>query len=172
MALTNISVKRPIATTMVFLIVIVLGVISFRYLPVDLLPPIEYPQLTVATEYPNVGPEEIEKIITQRVENAVAGVPGVEKVRSSSEEGDSRVTLEFAQGTDLDVAANDVRAALDRLRDELPPEAEAPRIWKFDPNNFPVVIVGANSDKDLQELTQVLEREVTKRRLFGGHAAP
>lgn len=75
MALTNLSIKRPIATTMVFLIMVVLGIISFRYLPVDLLPPIEYPQLTVATEYPNVGPEEMEKIITQRVENAVAGVP-------------------------------------------------------------------------------------------------
>jgi len=163
MPLTRTAIDRPIATSMAFLIVIVLGIMSFRYLPVDLLPPIEYPQLSVATEYPNVGPEEIEKIITQRVENAIAGVPGVERVRSSSEEGDSRVTLEFAQGTDLDVAANDVRAALDRLRDDLPPEAEPPRIWKFDPNNFPVVIVGANSTMDLQRLTQVLEREVTKR---------
>jgi HAE1 family hydrophobic/amphiphilic exporter-1 len=148
---------------MVFLIIIVLGIMSFRYLPVDLLPPIEYPQLTVNTEYPNVGPEEIEKIITQRVENAIAGIPGVEKVRSSSSEGRSRVTLEFAQGSDIDVAANEVRAALDRLRSNLPPEAEPPRIWKFDPNNFPVIIVGANSDMNLQELTQVLEREVTKR---------
>lgn len=163
MPITNTSVKRPIATTMVFLIIIVLGIMSFRYLPVDLLPPIEYPQLTVNTEYPNVGPEEIEKIITQRVENAIAGIPGVEKVRSSSSEGRSRVTLEFAQGSDIDVAANEVRAALDRLRSSLPPEAEPPRIWKFDPNNFPVVIVGANSNMNLQELTQVLEREVTKR---------
>jgi len=163
MKITETAVKRPIATTMLFLIIIVLGVISFRYLPVDLLPPVEYPQLTVATEYPNVGPEEIEKIITQRIENTIAGVPGVERVRSSSSEGQSRVTLEFAQSTDIDVAANDIRAALDRVRDELPPEAEAPRIWKFDPNNFPIVIVGANSDRNLQELTQTLEREVTKR---------
>ena len=163
MKITETAVKRPIATTMLFLIIIVLGVISFRYLPVDLLPPVEYPQLTVATEYPNVGPEEIEKIITQRIENTIAGVPGVERVRSSSSEGRSRVTLEFAQGTDIDVAANDIRAALDRVRDDLPPEADAPRIWKFDPNNFPIVIVGANSEMNLQELTQVLEREVTKQ---------
>ncbi|MEL7833142.1 efflux RND transporter permease subunit [Fodinibius sp. Rm-B-1B1-1] len=163
MKITETAVDRPIATTMLFLIIIVLGVISFRYLPVDLLPPVEYPQLTVATEYPNVGPEEIETIITQRIENTIAGVPGVERVRSSSSEGQSRVTLEFAQGTDIDVAANDIRAALDRVRDELPPEAEPPRIWKFDPNNFPIVIVGANSERNLQELTQVLDREVTKR---------
>lgn len=163
MKITETAVNRPIATSMFFLIIIVLGVMSFRYLPVDLLPPVEYPQLTVSTDYPNVGPEEIEKIITQRIENTIAGVPGVERVRSSSEEGNSRVTLEFSQGTDIDVAANDIRAALDRVRDDLPPEAEPPRIWKFDPNNFPIVIVGANSDMDLQELTQVLDREVTKR---------
>jgi len=163
MALTKTSIKRPVATTMTFLIIIILGIAGFRYLPVDLLPPIEYPQLTIATDYPNVGPEEIEKIITQPIENAIAGVPGVERVRSSSEEGDSRVTLEFAQGVNIDAAANDIRAALDRLRDDLPIEAEPPRIWKFDPNNFPIVIVGANSDMQLDKLTQTLEREVTKR---------
>ncbi|HXV60679.1 MAG TPA: efflux RND transporter permease subunit [Vicinamibacteria bacterium] len=163
MKITQTAVRRPIATTMFFLIVIVLGVMSFRFLPVDLLPPIEYPRLTIATDYPNVGPEEIEKIITQPIENAISGVPGVERVRSNSEEGESRVTLEFGQGTDLDAAANDLRAALDDIRDQLPPEAETPRIRKFDPNDFPVVIVGANSERNLVELTRILEREVTRR---------
>lgn len=163
MPITETSIKRPIATSMFFLIIITLGVIGFRFLPVDLLPPIEYPQLTVSTNYPNVGPQEIETIITERVENALAGVPGVERVRSNSTEGSSRVTLEFAQSVDIDVAANDVRAALDRLRGALPPEVEAPRIWKFDPNNFPIVIIGANSEKNLADLTLLLDREITKR---------
>ena len=163
MPITETSIKRPIATSMVFLIIITLGVIGFRFLPVDLLPPIEYPQLTVATEYPNVGPAEMEQIITEPIENALAGVPGVERVRSSSSEGRSRVTLEFAQSVDVDVASNDVRAALDRVRGTIPPEADAPRIWKFDPNNFPIVIIGANSDMNLAELTVLLDREITKR---------
>lgn len=163
MSITETSIKRPIATSMVFLIIITLGVMGFRFLPVDLLPPIEYPQLTISTNYDNVGPEEIENIITERIENAVAGVPGVERVRSSSNEGNSRVTLEFAQGINIDAASNDVRAALDRVRSNLPVEADAPRIWKFDPNNFPIVIVGANSDKDLAELTLLIDREITKR---------
>jgi HAE1 family hydrophobic/amphiphilic exporter-1 len=148
---------------MVFLIIITLGVIGFRFLPVDLLPPIEYPQLTVATDYDNVGPEEMETIITEPIENALAGVPGVERVRSSSEQGGSRVTLEFAQSVDIDVASNDVRAALDRVRGAIPPEADAPRIWKFDPNNFPIVIIGANADMNLADLTVLLDREITKR---------
>jgi len=148
---------------MVFLIIIVLGVMGFRFLPVDLLPQIEYPQLTVRTNYPNVGPEEIETIITDRVENAVAGVPNVEEVRSRSEEGESRVTLEFAQGTNIDEAANDVRAAIDRIRDDFPPEVESPRLWKFDPDNFPVVILGAKSTRNMEELTRILEREISQR---------
>jgi len=163
MALTKTSLNRPVAVSMFFLIIIILGIAGFRYLPVDLLPPIEYPQLTVATDYPNVGPEEIENIITERIENAVAGVPGIERVRSRSEEGESRVTLEFAQGVNIEAASNDVRAALDRLRDELPVESDPPRIWKFDPNNFPIIIVGANSDMPLDKLTQILDREITKR---------
>lgn len=163
MPITETSIKRPIATSMVFLIIITLGVIGFRFLPVDLLPPIEYPQLTVATDYDNVGPEEMEIIITEPIENALAGVPGVERVRSRSEQGGSRVTLEFAQSVDIDVASNDVRAALDRVRRSIPPEADAPRIWKFDPNNFPIVIVGANADMNLAELTVLLDREITKR---------
>ncbi len=163
MNITQTAVKRPIATTMVFLIIIVLGMMGFRFLPVDLLPQIEYPQLTVRTNYPNVGPEEIENIITDRVENAVAGVPNVEEVRSRSEEGESRVTLQFAQGTNIDEAANDVRAAIDRIRDDFPPEVESPRIWKFDPDNFPVVILGAKSVRDMEELTRTLEREISQR---------
>ena len=99
MNITRLAVKRPIATSMVFLIIIVLGIMGFHFLAVDLLPPIDYPLLSIWTVYPNVGPEEIESIITDRVENAVASVPNIEQVRSSSEEGRSRVTLEFAQGT-------------------------------------------------------------------------
>ncbi len=164
MPLTDTSVKRPVATAMVFLIIITLGVAGLRHLPIDLLPPIEFPSLTVAVDYPNVGPEEIEEIITRPVENAVAGVPGIERVRSRSEEGESRVTLDFVRGTNLDEAANDLRAALEPIRDNLPPEIEAPRVWKFDPNNVPVIFVGASSPTwNLQELTLILEREISKR---------
>ena len=163
MNITRLAVHRPIAITMVFLIIIVIGIMGFRFLPVDLLPPIEYPMLSISTVYPNVGPEEIETIITDKVENAIASVPNIEEVRSVSQEGRSRVTLEFTQGTNIDAAANDVRAALDRVRDDFPPEVEPPRLWKFDPDNFPVVILGAQSDRNMEELTRILEREISQR---------
>lgn len=163
MGLTQTSIHRPIATTMVYLIVIVLGIAGFRYLPVDLLPPVEFPRLSISVDYANVGPEEIETIITDQIENAVSGVANIEEITSSSEEGSSRVNLTFSQNTNLDEAANDIRAALDRVRGSLPEEAEAPRVRKFDPNDFPIVILGAQSNRPLDELTQLLERDITKR---------
>lgn len=163
MGLTNTSVKRPIATAMVYLIVIVLGVTGFRFLPVDLLPPIEYPRLSVSVDYPNVGPEEIETIITDQLENALAGVSNLEEITSQSEEGRGRVNLNFSRNTNLDEAANDVRAALDRVRRSLPEEADPPRVRKFDPNDSPIVIIGAQSTRQLDELTRILENDISKR---------
>ncbi len=163
MGLTDTSVKRPIATTMVYLIVIVLGIVGFRYLPVDLLPPIEFPRLSISVDYPNVGPEEIEVIITDQIENAIAGVANIDEITSRSEEGRSNVSISFAQNTNLDEAANDVRAALDRVRRSLPDEADTPRVRKFDPNDAPIVILGAQSTRALDELTRLLERDISKR---------
>ncbi len=162
MSITERSVARPVTTMMVFLIVITLGSIGFRFLPIDLLPPIEYPQLTVAVFYSNVGPEEMEQLVTEQIENSLAGVANVERVTSRSSEGSSRVTLNFSQGVNIDEATNDVRAALDRLRNNLPEDADPPRIWKFDPNDAPIVVIGAQSDRNMADLTRILERDVTK----------
>ena len=148
---------------MFYLVIITIGVVGFRYLPVDLLPQIDFPRLTVYVNYPNVGPEEIESIITDPLENSLSGIPNVERMTSSSDEGGSRVSLEFGRGVDLGEAANDVRAQLDRIRDDLPREASAPGIWKFDPNSQEIVTISATSTRDLQELTKLLEREITQR---------
>ncbi|MEQ9104761.1 MAG: efflux RND transporter permease subunit [Rhodothermales bacterium] len=162
-SLTDLSVRRPVATAMFYLIIITIGMAGFRYLPVDLLPPIELSRLTIFANYPNVGPEEIEQIVTDPIENAVAGIPNVERVTSRSSEGNSRVTLEFVQGTNTDEAANDVRSALDRIRSGLPPEVQAPGIWKFDPNNISVVTLAVESTFPLDEATRKIEREFAQR---------
>ena len=162
-SLTSTSLRRPVATSMFFLIVVMVGVLSFRFLPIDLLPEIEYPQVSVITSYPNTGPEEVESLLTEPIENAVSGVPNMEQVRSSSSEGSSRVTVEFAQDTNLDAAANDLRDALDRLRGSLPDEADQPRLRKFDPNDRPIVRFAVESPRELPELTQILERDIRTR---------
>ncbi len=162
-SLSNVSIRRPVATAMFYLVIITIGVVGFRYLPVDLLPEIDFPRLAVYVNYPNVGPEEMETIITDPLENALSGVPNLERMTSRSEEGRSIVSLEFARSTDISEAANDVRASLDRLRDDLPTEADPPGIWKFDPNSQEIIDISVTSTRDLEALTRVLEREIAQR---------
>jgi HAE1 family hydrophobic/amphiphilic exporter-1 len=148
---------------MAFLVVITLGVVGLRRLPVDLLPQIDFPRLSVNVSYANVGPQEMETLITDPLENALSGIPNLERMTSWSQEGRSRVSLEFGRGTDLDEAANDVRAALDQLRDNLPPEADPPSIWKFDPDAQEIVALSVSSTRDLASTTRLLEREIAQR---------
>ena len=162
-SITNVSIRRPVAIAMFYLIIVTFGAVGFRYLAVDLLPAIEFPRLSVTVNYANVGPEEMETIVTDPLENTLSGIPNLERVTSRSEEGRSRVTLEFAQGTDINEAANDVRAALDRLRDDLPLEADAPSIWKFDPDAQQIMTLSIASSRDLAATTRLLEREITQR---------
>ena len=163
LGLTRAAVDRPVATSMLYAVLVVIGLVSFRALPVDLLPAIEFTELTVRVRYPNVGPQEIEQIVTDPLENAVAGLPNLERVTSRSQEGSSRVRLEFVRGTNIDEAANDLRAALEQVRDQLPLEAEAPEIRKLDLDRVEVVRLAATSTRPLPELTRTLEEEVARR---------
>ncbi|MDT8399410.1 MAG: efflux RND transporter permease subunit [Pseudomonadales bacterium] len=163
MTLAENSIRRPIATTMIFLIVIIIGSIGFRFLPVDLLPPIEMPELSVQVRYPDVGPEEMELLITEPLENGLAIVSNLERISSVSSEGQSSISLRFAEGTDLNEASNEVRETLDRIRNSLPVDADPPRINKFNPEDVPIVMVGVRSERELSELTTILERDIRKR---------
>ena len=89
----DLAIRRPVATAMFYLVVVTIGIVGLRYLPVDLLPKIEFPRLAVWVGYPNVGPEEIESIITDPLENALSGIPNLERMTSSSTEGRSVVRL-------------------------------------------------------------------------------
>jgi len=162
MSLTEVSVRRPVATAMLFLILIVIGGVSLRTLPVDLLPEVEFTQLSVRVVYPNVGPAEIEQIITDPIENAVAGLPNLERITSNSEQGRAWVRLEFGRGTNVDEAANDLRAALDRIRDQLPREADAPEVLKLDLDRIEVVALAVTSTRDLESLTRLLEEDLSR----------
>jgi len=161
MSLASASVRRPITTVMFFLIVILLGGIAFSRLPVDLMPELTYPTLTVRTDYPNVGPQEVEDLVTRPIEEAVAAIAGVETITSNSSEGQSTVRIELTWGTDLDEAADEVRTRVDRIRNQLPEEAETPRVYKFDLASFAIVYLGVYSP----DLSPVALREFTEDRI-------
>ncbi|MGD2152014.1 MAG: efflux RND transporter permease subunit [Gemmatimonadales bacterium] len=165
MALPDLSIRRPVATAMAFLAIVMLGVIAFWRLPVDLLPDVAFPTLTVWTQYPEAGPSEVERFITEPIESAVSRVPGVKSVSSVSREGASQVTLQFLWGTDMEFATLNVRERLDNVRYGLPERAERPTILRSDPTSEPVMTLAATSElSDLWELKEVAEN-VFKRRL-------
>jgi len=163
MNLAHASVRRPIFTSMLALIVVVLGGVALGRLQIDLLPSIELPTLTVRTQYEGADPLVMEQLVTQIVEEIVATVPGVEEMTSSSYEGNSRVSVSFSWGTDIDTAAIDVQATLADEISELPDDIVGPRVSKFDVDSYPVVILGISSKLDPVELTQIIERQIRYR---------
>ncbi len=163
MNLPGFSVRRPIFTTMVTLIIVILGAVSLSRLRIDMLPNIELPTLTVRTQYEGASPVVMERLITQIIEEIIATVPGVEELTSESYEGNSRIRVTFAWGTNIDTAALDVQSTIENEINELPEDVIRPRISKFDINSFPVVLLGISSNLDPVELTQLIEDQIRYR---------
>ena len=163
MNISRFSVNRPVFTTMVTLIIMILGGVALNRLPVDLMPEITYPSLSVSTEYDNAGPEQIEDLITRPIEQAVSAVPGVQEVESTSSDRSSNVRVSFIWGTNLDEAANDIRDRLDRIANRLPTDAGKPTLRKFDLSQFPILILGVTSNLDPIEVRKIVEEQISYR---------
>jgi len=163
MKICSLAINFPVTTTMLFLMVILFGAVSFVRLPIDLMPDVTYPSITIRTDYEHVGPQEIEQLITRPIEETVGSVQGVEKIRSTSSEGQSSVRVSFVWGTDLDTAANDVRDRVDRIRGRLPEESETPAIYKFDVTTFPILYLGVSGALDPVEMRDLVEHQIKYR---------
>ncbi|MGH2426863.1 MAG: efflux RND transporter permease subunit, partial [bacterium] len=167
MSLPRMAVGRPIGAIIIYSIVVLIGLIGLISLPIDLLPDITFPRLTISTDYPGAGPEEVENLVSRILEEAVSSVAGVQDVSSTSSEGNSRVTITFPFGRDLDAAAADVRVAIERTRRRLPDGIEPPVVFKFDPSQSPIVqlgVVGRESPgPGLVELREIAEDQLLFR---------
>lgn len=163
MNLPRASVNRPVFTTMVTLIVVVLGLFSLNRLRIDLLPEVQMPSLSVITEYEGASPEVMERLVTTILEEIIATVPGVEEMTSESSEGNSRIRVTFVWGTDLNEIASELRGKLEDELEELPEDVGRPQIRKFDVNSFPVVLLGVGSTLDPVELTTLIDEQVRYR---------
>ncbi|HUE77989.1 MAG TPA: efflux RND transporter permease subunit, partial [Longimicrobiales bacterium] len=164
MSLPRRSIARPVAVAMLFAAVAFLGMISFARLPIDLLPDVSYPKLIIYTEYTGVGPGEVERFVTARVEEQVARVPGVQDVESISREGVSLVTVRFVWGTDMDFAVLNVRERIQTLGNVIPQGADAPIVLRTDPRSEPIMAVSVAGQSDLRALKELAE-SVFRRRL-------
>ncbi|MFC2174162.1 efflux RND transporter permease subunit, partial [Acidobacteriota bacterium] len=161
MSLPEFAVKRPIATTMAVLAVWLFGLISLFQLPVELLPDLSYPTLTIQTVYPDAAPVSVEQFVTRPIEESVGVIPGVRDLRSTSRAGLSEVILEFEWDESMDVKAMDVREKLSLV--ELPREAEQPRVLRFDPSLDPIIRIAFSGERPLDELRQLAERWIKPR---------
>ncbi|MGH9936816.1 MAG: efflux RND transporter permease subunit [Blastocatellia bacterium] len=157
------SVRRPITVYMFTSVLVLLGAISFMRLPVDLMPEVQNPTLTVRTSYPGVAPEEMENLVTRPLEASISSAPGIYRISSNSSEGSSNIRVSFDWSVDLDEAANELRTRVDRMRGALPDDAEPPTIFKFDTTQFPIMFLAVYGDKDPRELRTLLEKDIQPR---------
>jgi HAE1 family hydrophobic/amphiphilic exporter-1 len=166
MSLPELATRRRVTIGMLTLTMVLFGLIGLSGLKVNLLPDLSYPTLTVRTEYEGAAPLEIENLISQPVEEAVGVVKNVRKVHSVSRTGQSDVVLEFAWGTDMDMASLEVRDKLDTL--QLPLEAKKPLLLRFNPSTDPIIRLGLTAQGDtteaqLKQLRRFADDDLKKR---------
>ena len=164
MSLPEFSIHRPVTVLMGCLIALLLGGIAFVRIPVDLMPETEYPTISVNVGYEGVAPEEMETLVARPLEQALAAAPGMEEITSSSSEGRAGVRCRFLYGTDLDEAANDIRARIDRRRTMLPDDIDPPTVYKYDISQYPIMsLTVASSEMDPKELRHFTEKHIQYR---------
>lgn len=163
MSIPRFAIHRPVTVFMISGVIVLLGAISLARLPVDLMPEVNFASITIRVSYPGVGPLEIEETVTRPIEQAVSAVAGLEQINATSSEGQSVVRLNFTQGIDVNVAADDVRSRIDRVRGRLPEDADPPVIFKFDSTQFPIVWIGVEGNYDPVQLRELAENDLARR---------
>jgi len=164
MILSDISVRRPVFATVLSLLLIVVGVISFLSLPVRELPEIELPIVAITTTYPGASAQVVENRITQVIEDQVAGIEGVKSISSTSANGASVITVEFKQDHDLEIGANDVRDRVSTILNRLPEEVDPPIIQKINTDEQAILWFGVTSTVfDPLQLSDYIDRNLIDR---------
>ncbi|MFN7172215.1 MAG: efflux RND transporter permease subunit [Fimbriimonadaceae bacterium] len=164
MGLTRIAVARPIFIWMLIAASLLLGTISLFNMRIQLNPDVNFGVITVSTVYPGAGPDEVATLVSRKIEEALSGIPGLQTVTSTSQEGISVVSAQFEIGIDIDAALNEARSKVDAVVAELPADAEKPVINKFDTGSTPVMFISVSSDTLSSEaLRDLLDNEVADR---------
>ena len=164
MILSDLSVTRPVLATVMSLLLVAIGLVAFDRLPLREYPDIDPPVVSIDTVYPGAAANVVETRITQLIENRISGVEGIRTIESVSEDGRSRITIEFDIDRDVDGAANDVRDRVSGILDQLPVEAEPPDIQKVDSNEDVIMWLNLVSDRmTVPELTDYARRYLVDR---------
>ena len=164
MILSDVSVRRPVLATVLSLLLVAFGLVAFDRLPLREYPDIDPPVVSVDTVYPGAAANVVETRITQLIEDRIAGVEGIQTIESVSQDGRSRITIEFNIGRDIDGAANDIRDRVSGILDQLPIEAEPPDIQKVDSSDDVIMWLNLVSERmTVPELTDYARRYLVDR---------
>lgn len=162
--ISELSIKRPVLSTVMVLIILLFGFIGYQSLGVREFPSVDRPIITVNTSYPGANAEVIMNQITEPLEQNVNGIPGIRSLSSVSSQGNSRITVEFELSVDLETAANDVRDKVSRAQRYLPRDCDPPTVSKADADATPIMQIGIRSShRSLMELSEIAELTVKER---------
>jgi len=160
MSIYKTAVTKPISTMMIFVGIIVMGIYSLSYLPIDLYPKMDPPFISVMTSYPGANAGEIETNVTKLIENQLNTVQDLDQITSVTYDNLSIITLQFNWGINLDEATNDIRDVLERVYDFLPEGADRPLIFKFNTSMMPILFYAVTADESYMGLDKILEEKL------------
>ncbi len=161
--LAEVCVKRPVFATMIVMSMVIVGAFSFFSLGLDLFPKIDFPTITITTINPGSSPIEVETEVTQKIEEAVNTISGIDELRSTSVEGVSQVFVQFVLEKNVNVAAQEVENKVNTVISDLPDTAEKPFVQKLDTDAAPVLRVAISAPTSLREITEVSDKKIKER---------
>ena len=164
MNISELSIRRPVLSTVLTLIILLFGFIGYNYLGVREYPSVDNPIISVSCSYPGANADVIENQITEPLEQNINGIPGIRSLTSVSQQGQSRITVEFELSVDLETAANDVRDKVSRAQRYLPRDCDPPTVSKADADASPILMVALQSEKrSLLELSEIADLTVKEQ---------
>jgi HAE1 family hydrophobic/amphiphilic exporter-1 len=161
--LAEICVRRPVFATVIVLSLVVVGFFAYMQLGVDRFPKVDFPTIVISTHLTGAAPEEIETDITDKIEEAVNTISGIDQLQSTSSDGISQVIVQFVLEKDADVAAQEVRDKVNTVLRDLPKDADPPIIQKFDPDSIPVLAIALSGPAPIRDITEFADKKLRRR---------
>lgn len=160
MNIPRLAVKRAVTFSMVFVAMTGFGIMGLKLLPIELFPDITIPVAVVFVDYEGASPEDMESLVTMPIEEAVSSVSGIKNITSDSRQGVGFILLEFAWGTDMEMAKDEIRENLDMYGDMFPQEMREPLVVAFDPSMMPIAFMGVSGDMPTHELRAIAKEQI------------
>lgn len=163
MSFTELSIKRPVTTMMVFVSLVVVGIIATRLVPLEYFPDISFPGAFVQVPYPDASPEEIEEQVIRPMEEALATISGLERMNSNAGENNGGIVVQFKQGADINLKAIEIKEKIESVRGQLPDDFEYYSIFKFQDGGGNTLQLRISSERDLSDAYDLLNRNLAQR---------